>query len=136
MPGVSDHERQPDLVERIAEGLRDHPRVILDAFTERDRQRAVAAGRVAGKHLKRATRATVLPEGVLVEFDDIDDPYLSYQEEQQRMAQPTPGPAVQEARDARGGPEAPGVQAAPDGKLPRRIPGAGPRPGPHVPRGR
>ncbi len=124
LPAVSDHERQPYLVERITDGLRDHSRVILDAATDRDRQRTVAAGKVAGKHLKRATRATVTSRGVLVEFDDLDDSYQQFQDEQEQW-RARPRPTSSEAAP----PVEQSVHHPPEGQLPRRIPGAGPRPG-------
>ncbi|UOE18843.1 hypothetical protein NI17_019010 [Thermobifida halotolerans] len=134
MSAVSDGERQPDLVERIADGLRSHPRVILDAFTDRDQQRAVAAGRVAGKHLKRATRATATGEGVLVEFDDIDGPY---QEEPETEERPGQSWGVRPSWATYAGPSQSAVrsnQNAPGGRLPQRVPGTGPRPGAPVPK--
>ncbi|GAA3759754.1 hypothetical protein GCM10022402_42090 [Salinactinospora qingdaonensis] len=61
-------------MERLTTGLRTHGRIIIDALTERDRQRIIAAGKVAGRRLKRHTTITETRAGVLIEFDDLNDP--------------------------------------------------------------
>lgn len=138
LPAVSPDERQPDLVERIVDGLRRHPRIILDAATERDQQRTIAAGKVAGKYLKRATNAAVTSEGVLIEFDDIDDSYAPLPEGHEQWApesplSPTTSPVKQNVQTT--SPMALPVQDDhPEGRLPRRIPGTGPRPGSRISR--
>ena len=138
LPAVSPDERQPDLVERIVDGLRHHPRVILDAATERDQQRTIAAGKVAGKYLKRATKAAVTSRGVLIEFDDVDfdDSYAPLSDEQEQwVPEPSVESSVERNVQATAPLELPVHDDLPDGQLPRRIPGAGPRPGPRIPRG-
>lgn len=140
LPRIDADERQPELVERIMTGLRGHARIVVGVSTDRERQRIVAAGRVAGKRLKRAVQTLDADGGVLVEFDDADDYFGGPPPEAARTPRTAARPG---GGDRDGSPAAPRPDAPPAGRdageaeagaLPKRVPGAGPRPGGRTPR--
>ncbi|GLU47136.1 hypothetical protein Nans01_14870 [Nocardiopsis ansamitocini] len=93
----------------------------MEAHTERDQQRIVAAGKVAGKQLKRGVVTTVVDAWALVEFDDMADRF------------PVP-PESGDPNAAESGRFLPHVQPVSldqhrPPELPSRVPGAGPKPG-------
>ncbi|GAA3736736.1 hypothetical protein HDA32_005530 [Spinactinospora alkalitolerans] len=144
LPHTHVHEQQPDLVERVTVGLRAHESVVMGAPTERDRQRIVAAGKVAGKRIKRNVAIAVTENGVLIEFEDLRDPLAQPRQSPEVSRERELGPVPEEEDDPspllrfdpellnpagpRGGEVPDGTDPEADAPLPRRVPGTSPRP--------
>ncbi|GAB3210993.1 hypothetical protein ACQEU5_07780 [Marinactinospora thermotolerans] len=87
LPHIHGAEPQRDLVDRITSGLGAHECVVMGALTARDRQRIIAAGKVAGKRLKRSTVITETDAGIEIAFDD----------DTELLIRPAPDPLVFES---------------------------------------